>query len=112
MPPDDKARVGHMIEMAEAAMEMTAGRTADDVDNDVTLRLALTRALEVLGEAASRLSADTRAMAPEVPWPRIIGMRNRLVHAYFDIDPDILWTTATVSAPEMLPRLRALLDRV
>ena len=112
MPPDDKVRIRHMIEMAEAAMEITAGRSASDIANDLTLRLALTRALEVLGEAASRTSAETRTGAPEIAWPLMVGMRNRLVHAYFDVDPDILWKTATVSIPELLPRLRALLDRL
>jgi uncharacterized protein with HEPN domain len=73
-------------------------------------KLALERALEVLGEAASKVSDDTRAKAPEIPWREIVGVRNRLSHAYFNLDPDILWTTATVSAPAILPQLRALLE--
>jgi uncharacterized protein with HEPN domain len=109
MPHEDEARIRHMIEMAEAAAQMTVGRSEEALEQDLVLRLALARALEVLGEAASRLSADTRERAPDVPWREIIGMRNRLVHAYFDIDPAIMWKTATVSAPAILPRLRALL---
>ena len=64
----------------------------------------------MLGEAASRLTEETRELAPDVPWREIIGMRNRLVHAYFDIDPGIMWKTATSSAPAILVRLQALLE--
>lgn len=111
MPPEDEVRIRHMIEMAEAAIQMTKGRSQADAEQDLMLRLALARALEVLGEAAGRLSVETRESAPDVPWREIVGMRNRLVHAYFDIDPAIMWKTATVSAPAILPHLRTLLDR-
>ena len=58
------------------------------------LLFALVRATEIIGEAASRVSPESRTTAPTVPWARITGMRNRLIHAYFDIDHDILWRTA------------------
>ena len=73
------------------------------------LLFALARAIEIFGEAVSRLSAETRAAAPVVPWARITAMRNRLVHAYFDIDHDILWSTATSDVPpRLLQVLRSL----
>ena len=70
------------------------------------LLFALVRAVEVVGEAASRVSEETRAEATEVPWPAIIAMRNRLIHAYFDIDRDILWKTVTAELPALLDQLR------
>jgi uncharacterized protein with HEPN domain len=68
------------------------------------------RVVEIIGEAASRVSAEARAAAPSVPWSAIIGMRNRLVHAYVDVDHDILWKTATEELPHLLAVLRPLLS--
>ena len=73
------------------------------------LLFALVQAIQIVGEAASRISQETRTAASSVPWARIIGMRNRLVHAYIDIDHEVVWTTATVEIPELLPLLIPLL---
>lgn len=70
------------------------GRTRDDLDLDRQLVLALVKSIEIVGEAASRVTESSRQDLPQIPWDQIIGMRNRLVHAYFDINLDILWTTA------------------
>lgn len=80
------------------------------MDRDEQLQVALVRAIEILGEAASKLSQDFRDEHSEIPWTLIIGMRNRLVHAYFDVDNDILWTTATVSLPELTIKLGPLFN--
>ena len=60
-----------------------------------------------MGEAAANVSAAGRALAPGIEWAEIVGMRNRLVHAYFDINTDILWATAMVSLPTLLQRLQS-----
>jgi uncharacterized protein with HEPN domain len=62
------------------------------------------RAVEVLGEAASKVSEDTRSACPEIPWPEITNMRNRLIHGYFDID--IVRNTASIEIPALLADLR------
>jgi uncharacterized protein with HEPN domain len=80
-----------------------------ELDTNPMLLFALVRAIEIIGEAAGRVSAETRAAAPGIPWPLIVAMRNRLIHAYFDVDRDILWRTATEELPALLPTLRALL---
>jgi len=74
------------------------------------LLFAVVRAIEVIGEAAGRVSHDTRALAPDVPWNAIAGMRNRLIHGYFDIDTEIVWKTVTEEIPTLLPGLRALVQ--
>ena len=74
------------------------------------LRFALLYALQIVGEAASKISAQTRDEHPDVPWPVLIAMRNRVVHAYADVDHDILWTTATEAVPDLLVRARQILD--
>jgi hypothetical protein len=72
-----------MVEAAEAVQHVIAGRQRQDLDGDLTLRLALVRAIEILGEAASRVSPEGKSSVLTIPWVAIIGMRNRLSHAYF-----------------------------
>lgn len=110
MPPDDRVRILHMIETTETALGFVAGRDRTELESNPMLLFALVRAIEVIGEAASRVSAETRTRAPQIPWPLIVAMRNRLVHAYFDVDRDILWRTAAEELPALLPVLRALLS--
>jgi uncharacterized protein with HEPN domain len=109
MRPEDRTRIVHMIESAEIIAEFVSGRTRADLDSDRTLLFALTRAVEVFGEAATKVSSKTRAAAADVPWSQIVSMRNRLIHAYFDIDTTILWKTATQEIPAVLPSLRKLI---
>jgi uncharacterized protein with HEPN domain len=87
------------------------GRNRSDLDSDEMLLFALVRAIEVAGEAASKVSEETRADLPDLPWVSMIGMRNRLVHAYFDINRDILWTTVTEAAPPLVERLKKILEQ-
>ena len=106
MPPDDRVRLRHMIEMCEAAIGFVTDRQRHDLDSDTMLALALVRAIEIVGEAAARMSAATRDRYGAVPWALIVGMRNRLIHAYFDIDNDIIWNSATRDIPALLITLR------
>jgi uncharacterized protein with HEPN domain len=70
------------------------------------------RHLQIVGEAARALPAEVRKLAPEIPWPKIIGMRNVLVHGYFDIDTDIVWQAVTNDVPLLKPAILNLLARV
>lgn len=97
-----------MIEAAESACNFVVGRARTDLDSDQMLLFALVRAIEIVGEAASKVSSATRQSSSDVPWNLIISMRNRVVHAYFDIDHEIVWKTATQELPQLLPMLRAL----
>lgn len=110
MPPEDRIRVEHMIDAAEHIARFVAGRRRDDLDRDVMLLFAIVRALEVIGEAASKVDATTQLLAQAIPWRAIVGMRNRVVHAYFDIDTAVVWKTATEEIPALLPLLQALRD--
>jgi len=106
MSPEDGIRLRHMMEACETVARLVAGKSRDSLGEDVALALALARSLEIAGEAAARLNTATRERYPEVPWAQVIGMRNRLVHAYFDINPDILWRSAAMEAPLLLKQLR------
>jgi uncharacterized protein with HEPN domain len=105
MPRDDEARIGHMIEAAKTLARFVERRGRRDLDSDQMLLFACTHAVLIIGEAASNLSEDRRDAYPTIPWPQIVAMRNRLVHAYFDIDHDVLWRTATEEVPMLLMQL-------
>jgi len=111
MRQDDHIRVLHMIEAIQTAAEFVSGRQAADLDTDRMLLFALVRAIEVVGEAADKVSDELRLHAPDIPWNMIVSMRNRLIHAYFDIDRDILWKTATIELQALLPRLQTLISK-
>jgi uncharacterized protein with HEPN domain len=111
MRDEDRVRLQHMREAAQSAVQFIAGRQRSDLDTDQMLLFALVRAIEIVGEAASKVSEETRAAEPDIPWKAIVGMRNRLIHAYFEIDADILWVAATEEIPTLLSQLRSLDDR-
>jgi uncharacterized protein with HEPN domain len=103
---DDRVRMLHMIEACESVQRFIQGRRRLDFESDQMLLFAVVRAIEVLGEAAGKVSEDTRSACPEIPWPEITNMRNRLIHGYFDIDIDIVWNTASIELPALLADLR------
>lgn len=75
------------------------------------LALALIKEIEIIGEAAGKVSPDTKKSLPSIPWTDIVGMRNRLIHAYFDIDFDILWDTVNSALGPLILQLEQLLER-
>jgi len=108
-PHDHRVRLRHMADALNAALAFAKGRKREDLDTDAMLLFALVHAITIAGEAANRVTPESRAEVPDLPWASIIGMRNRLVYAYFDIDRDILWTTVTQAVPPLAARLRFLL---
>lgn len=95
-----------MVEAGEQAVGFARGRIRTDLDADVMLCLALTKLVEIVGEAAKQVSEATRARYPDVAWAEAARMRDRLVHHYFDIDRDVLWSTVTEDLPALLLGLR------
>jgi len=110
MRHEDSVRVQHMIEAAQAAIDFASGRQAGELASDRMLLFSLVRAIEVIGEAAGKVSEEVRRSSPEIPWAMIVSMRNRLIHAYFDIDREILWKTVSNELPPLLARLNALIE--
>lgn len=108
MRVEDAIRIRHMIDAAELALEFVGGRARADLDRDNMLRFALVQAIQVVGEAASKVSPECCLDLPAVPWLAIRGMRNRLVHAYFDIETDLLWATVQKDLPDLLAHLNVL----
>jgi len=96
---DDLTRLRHMRDAPIEAIRFVENRTRADLERDRMLALALVKDIEIIGEAAGRISADCQARSPQVPWSQMIGMRNRLTHAYFAIDLDIAWQVHAPAPP-------------
>jgi len=109
MRPEDRIRIMHMRDACLSVARFVHEKERADLDQDEMLRFALVRAIEIIGEAAGKVSAETRQMAPGIPWRESVDIRNRLIHAYFDVDLNVLWRTATDDIPVLLQMLRALL---
>ena len=93
MQRDDEVRLQHMLDAAREATGFARDRVRADLELDRMLVLSLVKAIEIVGEAATQVNEETRANLPEIPWDDVIGMRHRLVHAYFDVNLDIVWQT-------------------
>jgi len=100
----DTVRMLHMMEAAKDAMRFATGRTRADLDSDRMFLRALVHCIQEIGEAAARVSEARRALVPAIPWIKIVGMRHRLVHVYYDINADLLWE---VVARELEPLIQA-----
>lgn len=105
MRPEDRIRLRHIVEAATKAIAYSAGKQRSDIDEDELLRLALTKLIEIVGEAAKHIGPDVRRRHPAVPWSGAARMRDRLIHHYFNIDHDILWHTLTEDLPQLLAAL-------
>jgi uncharacterized protein with HEPN domain len=100
-----------MLDANREALSFVVGKTREDLNVDRMLTLSCVRLLEVIGEAASQVSAEFRARYPDVPWNQMTGMRNRLIHAYFDVNLDVLWETLADSLPSLVHALEDILQR-
>ena len=110
LPEADRVRLQHMLDAARQAMEFAAGCTRDDLDIDAMRARALVQCLAVVGEAAARVDEEARSKHPVIPWRKIVGVRNRLVHAYFDIDHDQIWRMVTEDLPTLAEHLQQILQ--
>lgn len=101
----DADRIAHMREAAEKAVRLAGAHDRSDLETDEVLRLAMTKLVEIVGEAAKQVSDDARLEHSHVPWSAAARMRDRLVHHYFDINLDVLWRTVTEELPPLVDQL-------
>ena len=107
---DDATRLRHMLDHAAEAAQMAEGRRRHDLEADRQFCLALTHLVEIVGEAAARVSPEGRERWQAVPWCGVIGLRNRLIHGYDAVDLNILWTIVQDDLPPLIAELRRILD--
>ena len=99
-----------MLDYAREAILLAAGWSRGDLDTNRMLQLSPMRLIEIVGEAAGRVSATTRQRHPQIPWLQIAGMRNRLIHGYDFVDYDILWQTVSADLPALVAALEPLVS--
>ncbi|MDX2137052.1 MAG: DUF86 domain-containing protein [Chloroflexota bacterium] len=110
MNDHDKALLQDMREAARKAIEYTRGKTRETlVEDDELIGFAVVRAIEIIGEAANRVSSETQTTFTTIPWRRVIGMRNRIVHDYLNVDYDIVWEVITEGLPALMLELDSIL---
>ena len=108
---DDFFHLRHMSDAAKVSQSFTQDRVRADLDNDLMFFYALIKAVEIIGEAASHVSQRLQAGHPEIDWEDIVGMRNWLVHSYYNINRDIVWETVRDDLPILLSQLEAVLGQ-
>lgn len=105
----DKARLSHIAEAIEAIENYTAGVSKEDFLSNSMMFNATLRQLEVIGEAANRISDSFQMANPQIPWVRLTGLRNVVIHEYFGIDDLMIWNIVTVNIPELKGEINKLL---
>lgn len=108
--PDDKTRLEHMLESARDAVTFLGTKNVQELLKDRMALQAIVRSVEIVGEAAAQITRSYRDKHPEIPWAQIIGMRNRLVHAYFDIDYRFVYSTVHDDLPTLISQIPQLLQ--
>lgn len=110
LDPKDKNRLLHIMAACDEALLFSSQYEREDLDENRMLVWALVKELEIIGEAVNVLTPEFKKSHTEVAWGDIVGMRNRLVHVYFDVDLDILWDTVLIHLPILRQQVQLLLE--
>ncbi len=102
---DDMVYFGHMLDIGRKVAERMQRLTRKDFDANEDLRLALAHLVQIIGEAARRVSEEGRRAHPEIPWRQITGIRHKIVHDYMDIKESVLWEVVLTDIPPLLAAL-------
>jgi uncharacterized protein with HEPN domain len=110
MQHDDRVYVGHRLDTARRIQARVERLDRGTFLTDEDLQLALTHLVQMLGEAARKVSPRFREQNSSIPWPAIIGMRHRVVHDYLDVDLDLVWEVCSVEIPRLIPQLEGAIN--
>jgi uncharacterized protein with HEPN domain len=108
MPKDDLIYTGHMLDAAQKVVIRVQKKSRPEYDSDEDLQIVLAFLIQTIGEAASRVSIEFRDAHSQIPWKQIVGMRNKIVHDYMNIDADIVWEVARRNVPALIAQLESL----
>ena len=107
---DPEIALKQILSHAREAVSICENKSRFDLDHDRLLNLALTRLIEIIGEAANRVPETIQQTYPDLPWLQMIGARNRLIHGYDSVDFDILWTIVKRDLPPVIERLEQIIE--
>lgn len=109
MSHSPKDFLGHILIEANFILESCQGLSKDQLVNDPTLKRAVVRSLEIIGEATKNLSDEFKQQYPEIPWRQMAGMRDKLIHAYFGVDYDLVWSVIDLEIPNLSQRIKKII---
>ena len=112
MTQPDALYLRHMLDAIDRVIEATQRVTREDFNGEWMIQDAIVHELQILGEAAGRVSRELTDRHPEVPWRQVTGLRHKIVHDYFAVDLDVVWDTATLDVPAIRPVVETLLSRI
>lgn len=98
-----------MLDAIEESFAFVEGKSREDLNNDRMLVLSLIKEIEIIGEAASKISTEIKIKYSDIPWIDIVGMRNKLIHGYFEVNLDILWNTIKKDLIELHKQLQVII---
>jgi uncharacterized protein with HEPN domain len=104
--------IRHILDEIDYILAQVPNTDFASFQKDATLKRAFVRSIEIIGEAAKKLSEDVKARQQDIEWRKVTGMRDRLIHDYFGVDYTIVWDVATTKLPELRVKLQALLDAI
>jgi len=110
MTLDDRVRLQHMLHAAQEGVAFCADQDREGIRDNRVLTLALVKCIEIVGEAAAKISPKVRSEFPALPWTKIVAMRNHLIHAYFDVDWEIVFDTVHDDLPPLIAELKQILS--
>ena len=106
---DDGTRLRHMLDAAREASGFARDNSRADLEVNRLLAFGLVKLIEIVGEAASKVTREFQTAHPEIPWRNIVGMRHVLVHDYDQIDLDVVWEVVTTDLPALVDALQPLM---
>jgi uncharacterized protein with HEPN domain len=108
----DEIRLHHILEAINNIGTFSAGKTKDDLYNNLMYRFSIERQLEIIGEAANNLSGPLREQYSSIPWPQIISFRNFLAHEYFGLDLELIWSILINHVPSLKSDIEKILNDI
>ena len=107
----DNLRLYHILEAVDAAESFIVSISKEEFDNDYEKQSAIIRQFEIIGEAASHLSPEFKKRHKDIDWSKVVGMRHKMIHDYFEVDKDIVWFTAVQDLPILKKQIKKILDK-
>ncbi|MBZ0300598.1 MAG: DUF86 domain-containing protein [Anaerolineae bacterium] len=108
MNESDRVRLRHMLDASREVQDFVKGASRESLDTDLKLVRALSMSIGIIGEAANNVSQEVCEANPQIPWRSAIAMRHFLFHAYYKVDLNVLWVTATDNVPALMAELERL----